>query len=183
LAIPAASPLGTDDPVTSSSPDLLSPDGTAPASVCKVTWPTVIRTWATQSLRLTLPDFSLASRPETYDCSSSLPGRSGDGALANVTFDRALRDNVPSLFRQSLEHNEDAHHQPSGLSEVSMQSQTQVLITVNQARQHPDLRGQPHQISYNRSVSGWTTRPDALARRTRRPGRRLRPRADRRQEL
>jgi hypothetical protein len=30
----------------------------------------------------------------------------GDGALANVAFDRALRDDVLSLFRQSLESSE-----------------------------------------------------------------------------
>ena len=33
----------------------------------------------------------------------------------------------------------------------------------------------PHQAGYNGPVSGWMTRPDTLARRTRRPGRRPRP--------
>jgi hypothetical protein len=35
----------------------------------------------------------------------------------------------------------------------------------------------PHQVGYGGPVSGWMTRPDTLARRTRRPGRRPQPRA------
>jgi hypothetical protein len=48
------------------------------------------------------------------------------------------------------------------------------------AEDHRDTRfyEPPHQVSYSGPVSGWMTRPDVLARRTRRPGRRPRPRAD-----
>lgn len=50
--------------------------------------------------------YRLALLSVYYDCSSSLPCSSGDGVLANVAFDWALSDNVPSLFRQSLEDSE-----------------------------------------------------------------------------
>jgi len=59
-----------------------------------------------------------APSPVTIDCSPSWPGSSGDGALADVTPDLALRGNVPSVFRQSPEDSEDAHHQPPVLHEV-----------------------------------------------------------------
>ncbi len=50
------------------------------------------------------------------------------------------------------------------------------------AEDHRDTRfyEPPHQVGYSGPVSGWMTRPDALARRRRRPGRRRQPRADRR---
>ena len=46
------------------------------------------------------------------------------------------------------------------------------------AEDHRDTRfyEPPHQVGHNRPLSGWVTRPDALALRTRRPGRRPRPR-------
>ena len=37
---------------------------------------------------------------------SFVASSSGNGALANVTLDRALRDTVPSVFRQSPEDSE-----------------------------------------------------------------------------
>jgi hypothetical protein len=40
----------------------------------------------------------------------AVPGSSGDGALADVTLDLALRGNVPSVFRQSPE---DSKRRPS----------------------------------------------------------------------
>ena len=48
------------------------------------------------------------------------------------------------------------------------------------AEDHRDTRfyEPPHEVGHNRPLSGWMTRPDALALRTRRPGRRPRPRAD-----
>jgi hypothetical protein len=39
----------------------------------------------------------LAPLPVSDDSSPSQPGSSGNGALANVAFDLALRDNVPSI--------------------------------------------------------------------------------------
>jgi hypothetical protein len=48
----------------------------------------------------------LAPSPKSDDCSPSLPGSSGNGALANVAFDQDLRNNVPSVFRQSPEDSE-----------------------------------------------------------------------------
>jgi hypothetical protein len=60
----------------------------------------------------------LAPSPKSDDCSPSLPGSSGNGALANVGFDQDLRNNVPSVFRQSRKTAKDAHHQPSVHYEV-----------------------------------------------------------------
>ena len=54
-----------------------------------------------------------------------------------------------------------------------MQSRTQVLITGSQAQQHPDLRGQAHQISYSRLVGGSAIRPDVLTHRNDDQGHRL----------
>jgi hypothetical protein len=48
--------------------------------------------------------------PAFGDSSPSLPGSSGIGALANARLDLALRNNVPSVFRQSLE---DSERRPS----------------------------------------------------------------------
>jgi hypothetical protein len=39
----------------------------------------------------------LAPLPVSDDSSPSQPGSSGNGALANVAFDLALRDNIPSI--------------------------------------------------------------------------------------
>ena len=46
------------------------------------------------------------------------------------------------------------------------------------AEDHRDTRfyEPPHQVGHNRPLSGWAMRPDALALRTRRAGRRPRPR-------
>jgi hypothetical protein len=44
--------------------------------------------------------YRLAPLPEADDCSPSLPGSSGNGALANVTSDRALHDNAPFRYVQ-----------------------------------------------------------------------------------
>jgi len=50
--------------------------------------------------------YRLAPLPAPDDCSLSPPGSSGNGALANVTLDLALLDNVPAVFRQSPEDGE-----------------------------------------------------------------------------
>ncbi len=48
------------------------------------------------------------------------------------------------------------------------------------AEDHRDTRfyEPPHQVGHNRPLSGWATRPDALAPRKRRPGRQPQPRGD-----
>jgi hypothetical protein len=42
----------------------------------------------------------LAPSSKSDDCSPSLPGSSGNGALADVTSDRALHDNAPLRYAQ-----------------------------------------------------------------------------------
>ena len=37
----------------------------------------------------------MVPRPDAIDCSPWPPGGCGDGAVANVAFDRVLRDNGP----------------------------------------------------------------------------------------
>jgi hypothetical protein len=44
--------------------------------------------------------YRLARLPDSDDCSPSLPGSSGNDALANVTSDRALHDNAPFRYAQ-----------------------------------------------------------------------------------
>ena len=104
--------------------------------------------------------YSLAPLPESDDSSPSLPGNSGNGALANVAFDWTLRDNVPSVFRQSPETAKDARHQPPALYEVR-----HAVTNTGPDRRRPGPtipRAPRDQVSDHRSFRGQMTRSAVL---------------------
>ena len=67
---------------------------------------------------MTCRHYSLAPSPEVIDPSPSWPGSYGNGALADITLDLALRATFRLCSARARKTAKDAHHQPSVLHEV-----------------------------------------------------------------
>src|SRR6266566_816598 len=127
--------------------------------------------------------YRLAPLPESDDCSPSRPGSSGNGALANVAFDRRCATTFRLCSARARKPTKDAHHQPS----VPYEVRDAVTNTSPDHRQpgpttpRSTRASAPDQLQPSRRRVGDTTR--RLNASKRRPGRRAGPQADPRLEL